>query len=211
MGSKREEKLKKEKKKNKKDSLKSDHSPLVPESHGEEENAGGGGRKVVTDPRFSSVHRDPRFREAPKHETKVAIDSRFDRLFNDKRFLPSSAPVNKRGKPQKRNTQQGSLRHYYRTEEVEKVDDEDEKEVEESSEEEDEEEREREELVKPNRVKPGDEEGGDSETSEEEHQEETDESESSTDIDEDQGVYDDEMPDTQVLFSAQSGNSLIQS
>ncbi|KAH1039624.1 hypothetical protein J1N35_041367 [Gossypium stocksii] len=39
-------------------------------------------------------------------------------MFTDKRFASSSAPLDKRGKPKKGNTQ-GSLRHYYHLEEEE--------------------------------------------------------------------------------------------
>ena len=64
------------------------------------------------DARFASLHSDPRFQKVPKHKTKVFIDSRFNRMFNDKRFAPSSAPLEKWGKPKKENSQ-SSLRHYY--------------------------------------------------------------------------------------------------
>ncbi|KAL2333837.1 hypothetical protein Fmac_015050 [Flemingia macrophylla] len=74
---------------------------------------------IISDPRFSKAHTDPRFREAPKRETKVAIDSRFNRMFTHKSFLPSSAPVDKRGKLKSNTTSQlGSLRHYYKIEEI---------------------------------------------------------------------------------------------
>ncbi|XP_045826879.1 pre-rRNA-processing protein esf1 [Trifolium pratense] len=76
--------------------------------------------KIIDDPRFSTVHTDPRFREAPKHQTKVAIDSRFNRMFTHKSFSSSSAPVDKRGRPKdKANSQQHSLRHYYKIDEEE--------------------------------------------------------------------------------------------
>uniref|UniRef100_A0A803NNR4 NUC153 domain-containing protein n=1 Tax=Cannabis sativa TaxID=3483 RepID=A0A803NNR4_CANSA len=58
---------------------------------------GGPDVKLITDSRFASVQSDPRFKRAPKHKTKVEIDSRFNRMFTDKRFAPSSAPVDKRG------------------------------------------------------------------------------------------------------------------
>ncbi|KAL5752419.1 hypothetical protein ACOSP7_022605 [Xanthoceras sorbifolium] len=81
---------------------------------------GGNGdyREIITDPRFASVHSDPRFQKAPKRNSKVAIDSRFDRMFTDKNFASSSAPSDKRGKPKKK--QKGSenpLRQYYHIEE----------------------------------------------------------------------------------------------
>ncbi|XP_027345677.1 ESF1 homolog [Abrus precatorius] len=146
---------------------------------------------VISDPRFSRVHTDPRFREAPKRETKVAIDSRFDRLFTDKSFLPSSAPVDKRGKPKNNATSQpGSLRHYYKINEneVEQISDEEEDEKEEG-------------LVKANRVKP---ESDEEETSESEESatesEEASESESAidTDTDTDTDTDSDEGADEEI-------------
>lgn len=68
------------------------------------------------DPRFASVHTDPRFQRVPKRESKVTIDSRFNRMFTDKHFGTSSAPVDKRGRPKRQKTD-SSLRHYYRIEE----------------------------------------------------------------------------------------------
>ncbi|KAM6540513.1 hypothetical protein CsatB_004960 [Cannabis sativa] len=81
-------------------------------------NSHGGGPdvKLITDSRFASVQSDPRFKRAPKHKTKVEIDSRFNRMFTDKRFAPSSAPVDKRGKPKKQNSD-NFLKSYYRVEE----------------------------------------------------------------------------------------------
>ena len=38
------------------------------------------------DPRFSRVYKDPKFMVAPTKEKKVAIDSRFKGMFQDKRF-----------------------------------------------------------------------------------------------------------------------------
>ncbi|OIV93563.1 hypothetical protein TanjilG_04795 [Lupinus angustifolius] len=141
---------------------------------------------VISDPRFSSLHTDPRFRDAPKHKTKVAIDSRFDRIFTHKSFLPSSAPVDKRGKPKNdAASRHGSLRHYYKMEEEEeekKVKDESESEEDEEEEEleqisdEDEEE---DEILKVDRLKP-------ESDSEDESEELEDEEESATDTDTDE-------------------------
>lgn len=75
-----------------------------------------GGGRIITDSRFAAVHSDPRFQQVPKHKAKVAIDSRFDSVFSDKRFSSSTAPLDKRGRPKKRNPQ-NPLRHYYRMEE----------------------------------------------------------------------------------------------
>ncbi|XP_052196010.1 pre-rRNA-processing protein esf1 [Diospyros lotus] len=80
-------------------------------------NRRGGGKVVITDPRFASVHSDPRFAKLSKHKSKVAIDSRFDRMFTDKSFSSSSARVDKRGKPRKDSASQNALKHYYRLEE----------------------------------------------------------------------------------------------
>lgn len=77
---------------------------------------GGGGRKIIADPRFASVHSDPRFQKVTKQNSKVAIDSRFNRMFTDKNFASSSAKLDKRGKPKKHKSE-SSLRHYYRIEE----------------------------------------------------------------------------------------------
>ncbi|KAH8508184.1 hypothetical protein H0E87_010350 [Populus deltoides] len=71
---------------------------------------------MIDDPRFASVHTDPRFQRVPKRESKVTIDSRFNRMFTDKHFGTSSAPVDKRGRPKRQKTD-SSLRHYYRIEE----------------------------------------------------------------------------------------------
>ncbi|XP_059645300.1 pre-rRNA-processing protein esf1 [Cornus florida] len=76
------------------------------------------GDKVITDPRFASVHSDPRFQKLPKRKTQVTIDSRFDRMFTDKSFSSSSAKIDKRGKP-KKDSSQNPLKHYYRLEEEE--------------------------------------------------------------------------------------------
>lgn len=38
---------------------------------------GGGGGKVVSDPRFAAVHSDPRFQRFPRAKAKVEIDERF--------------------------------------------------------------------------------------------------------------------------------------
>lgn len=77
------------------------------------------GGKIITDARFSSVHFDPRFREAPKRNSKVVIDSRFDRMFTDKNFASSKAPIDKRGKLRKNSHSQNPLKHYYHLEDEE--------------------------------------------------------------------------------------------
>ncbi|KAK9067416.1 hypothetical protein SSX86_014745 [Deinandra increscens subsp. villosa] len=81
----------------------------------------GAGNKVITDERFASSQKDPRFQDVPKHRNKVAIDSRFDRMYTDKNFSTSSARVDKRGKAKSDGvSSQSVLKHYYRTDDVEK-------------------------------------------------------------------------------------------
>lgn len=67
--------------------------------------------KRTVDPRFESVHYDPRFQRMPKRESKVAIDSRFTHMFSDKKFEASDASVDKRGKRKKKSV--NPLLHYY--------------------------------------------------------------------------------------------------
>ncbi|KAM5546862.1 pre-rRNA-processing protein esf1 [Rosa sericea] len=74
---------------------------------------------IITDPRFASVHWDPRFKNAPKHKAKVEIDDRFKAMFTDPRFASSSAPSDKRGKLKKKADPGEALRHYYQTNEDE--------------------------------------------------------------------------------------------
>ncbi|XP_054824273.1 pre-rRNA-processing protein esf1 isoform X2 [Prosopis cineraria] len=181
------ERMKKNKKhkKNNHDTLNSSASSVVPEKDG-------GGKetirvgKVIADPRFSSLHTDPRFREPPKRKTKVAIDSRFDRIFTDKSFLPSSAPVDKRGKLRKQNLRQSSLRHYYKMDEEGNQ----EEDVEEGSDEEDKEEEKGQRLVEPGRGTPAE------ESSESEDENNACELGSSTDTDGDESA-DEELPERQ--------------
>lgn len=85
---------------------------------GEEEGKVAGGRRnLITDARFAAAHSDPRFQRMPQRESKVSIDSRFSRLFSDKSYASSSAPVDKRGKPRK-GKGENPLAHYYLREEA---------------------------------------------------------------------------------------------
>lgn len=162
---------------------------------------------LINDPRFSTAHTDPRFREAPKHETKVAIDSRFKRMFTDKSFSSSSAPVDKRGKPKDKSTSQSdSLRHYY------KIDSEDKKKIEHSSDDEDteEEEEEEEELVEDKSEETTESESESVKASDTDTDINTD-----TDTDTDESVdYEEDTPDMQVLlcilFKMKMDQSLIE-
>lgn len=80
----------------------------------------GAGNKVITDERFALAEKDPRFQDVPKHKNKVAIDSRFSRMFTDKNFSTSSTRVDKRGKAkQDGNSSQNALKQYYRIDEYE--------------------------------------------------------------------------------------------
>ncbi|GAV75883.1 NUC153 domain-containing protein [Cephalotus follicularis] len=72
-----------------------------------------GDNAMITDSRFASAHLDPRFHNVPKHKSKVEIDSRFNRIFTDKDFASSGAPLDKRGKRKKQDSQ-SALHHYYR-------------------------------------------------------------------------------------------------
>jgi len=92
-------------------------------------------KKLISDPRFEGVHTDPRFRDAPKNETKVAVDSRFKHMFDDNTFFSSSAPIDKRGRPVENNLTFKSdfLHHYYNVEEEEGLMEENDKGVENES------------------------------------------------------------------------------
>lgn len=81
----------------------------------------GAGNKVITDERFALSQKDPRFQDVPRHKNKVAIDSRFSRMFTDKNFSTSSARVDKRGRAKKDgDSSQNALKQYYRMDEEEK-------------------------------------------------------------------------------------------
>ncbi|KAK1302211.1 hypothetical protein QJS10_CPB12g01781 [Acorus calamus] len=77
-------------------------------------------RRRITDPRFASAQSDPRFQRAPSLKSKVSIDSRFNKMFSDKRFSSaSSAPVDKHGRTNRGRRSENPLRHYYRQNEEE--------------------------------------------------------------------------------------------
>lgn len=101
---------KKDKKKGKKDRNRQDGGE--PESAGNILEEKKKRNSLITDPRFSSAHFDPRFQRMPKRESKVVIDSRFTRMLSDKNFSTSSAPVDKRGKARKEKGA-NPLLHYY--------------------------------------------------------------------------------------------------
>ncbi|CAL1394356.1 unnamed protein product [Linum trigynum] len=76
------------------------------------------GGEMVSDPRFAMAHTDPRFQKVPQRKTKVAIDSRFKRMFTDKNFGGSSTNLDKRGRRKKQDSK-SLFRHYYHVEEGE--------------------------------------------------------------------------------------------
>ncbi|KAK8672757.1 hypothetical protein V6N13_111120 [Hibiscus sabdariffa] len=115
MGSKNKGHKLKTKNKNKPDSR---PSALDSNNKSETASGSGGGGEIIKDARFASIHTDPRFHTVPKHKSKVVIDSRFNRMYTDKNFASSSAPLDKRGKAKKGNSQ-NSLRHYYHLEDEE--------------------------------------------------------------------------------------------
>uniref|UniRef100_A0A7N0TJJ7 NUC153 domain-containing protein n=1 Tax=Kalanchoe fedtschenkoi TaxID=63787 RepID=A0A7N0TJJ7_KALFE len=79
-------------------------------------------KDVVTDARFASVHSDPRFQNIPRREKKVSIDPRFDKMFTDRNFGSSAAPVDKRGRRKERK--ENPLQRYYQLEEEKRKDEE---------------------------------------------------------------------------------------
>lgn len=160
---------------------------------------GGGGRKIIADPRFASVHSDPRFQKVTKQNSKVAIDSRFNRMFTDKNFASSSAKLDKRGKPKKHKSE-SSLRHYYRIEEEDNDDrmNEMEKKLKivndkDNSGEEVEEESEEEELEKLDLAAEGSESSSQSEASDSEV-----DAESTTDEEDEEVFYEDDLSEVEV-------------
>ncbi|XP_071731242.1 pre-rRNA-processing protein esf1 [Rutidosis leptorrhynchoides] len=80
----------------------------------------GAGNKVISDERFASSQKDPRFQDVPKHKNKVVIDSRFNSIFTDKNFSSLSARVDKRGKTKHdADSTQIALKQYYRLDDSE--------------------------------------------------------------------------------------------
>ncbi|KAJ4813268.1 Pre-rRNA-processing protein ESF1 [Rhynchospora pubera] len=87
---------------------------IAKSSEGEEEDAGG---ETITDGRFSAMRQDPLFRRMRRKENKVVIDSRFDKIFKDKNFAGSAAPVDKRGRPKKdEKGKRFLMQHYFNQE-----------------------------------------------------------------------------------------------
>lgn len=158
-----------------------------------EDDAGGSydnnnrGVNTIKDPRFASVHSDPRFQNVPKHKSKVPIDSRFNRMFTDKSFATSSVPSDKRGKPKDKKNSKNPLRHYYQLDEEEEkskeaIKDKEEEEVNES---------EHRELKKLPSLSSDSDLSGESERSSSEDDLHSDASQSTTDTDDDDDFDDD--------------------
>ncbi|KAG9439062.1 hypothetical protein H6P81_019227 [Aristolochia fimbriata] len=102
------ENTKKKKKKKKGRKMEKDTGIAI-RAHGDNSH----GDDVITDPRFADVQYDPRFQRMPKQKMKVPIDSRFTRIFSDRNFSSSSAPLDKRGKPRNNAAENPLLRYYY--------------------------------------------------------------------------------------------------
>ncbi|KAK9129401.1 hypothetical protein Sjap_009888 [Stephania japonica] len=84
--------------------------------------------ETIEDPRFALVQFDPRFQRPPKHQSKVPIDPRFQRMFHDSTFSSSpTAAVDKRGKPNNVRDSQNHLRKYYRQDDEDEDEDDEEK------------------------------------------------------------------------------------
>lgn len=109
----------KNKNKKNKDKVEAVFSGCGSQGSGSKQDNGRSRGEIITDARFSSLHSDPRFMEAPKNKAKVSIDSRFNRMFTDKNFASSKARIDKRGKPKKKDSGAESLKHYYRLEDEE--------------------------------------------------------------------------------------------
>ncbi|KAI9473738.1 MAG: hypothetical protein EXX96DRAFT_487694 [Benjaminiella poitrasii] len=79
---------------------------------------------VTNDPRFASVHNDPRFLRPKKKDMKVAIDKRFASMMTSTDF--SDAPrVDRYGRRLKQDTAEKELKRFYRLEESDQESDED--------------------------------------------------------------------------------------
>ncbi|KAG1148223.1 hypothetical protein G6F37_002975 [Rhizopus arrhizus] len=87
-------------------------------------------KPVTKDPRFASVHNDPRFLRPKKKDMKVTIDKRFASMMNSTEF--SDAPrVDKYGRKLKQDTAEKQLKRYYKLEHEEEDESEEDKTLEE--------------------------------------------------------------------------------
>lgn len=94
------------------------------------------GDKTITDQRFAAMRQDPLFRRMRRKEKKVVIDSRFDKIFKDKNFAGSAAPVDKRGRPKKDEKGKQFLMQHYLNQDREQEERDEEREEKEDTEEE---------------------------------------------------------------------------
>jgi hypothetical protein len=78
---------------------------------------------VITDPRFSSVHFDPRFTPIQKKRLKVKIDKRFRNHLNDDEEFQSGPPIDKYGRPLAESKKE-TLERFYNLEDTESDEDE---------------------------------------------------------------------------------------
>ncbi|KAI9686222.1 MAG: pre-rRNA-processing protein esf1 [Bathelium mastoideum] len=69
--------------------------------------------KPITDPRFSNIHTDPRFRLPSKRHTKVKLDKRFAHMLKDDDFS-KKANVDRYGRKIEKGTGRKDLERFYR-------------------------------------------------------------------------------------------------
>ncbi|KAL9615011.1 MAG: hypothetical protein Q9167_000543 [Letrouitia subvulpina] len=71
------------------------------------------GKDRISDPRFTNIQTDPRFRLPSKRKTHVEIDKRFERMLRDERFS-SKAKVDRYGRALPKDAGKKDLERYYR-------------------------------------------------------------------------------------------------
>ncbi|KAL0581637.1 pre-rRNA-processing protein esf1 [Marasmius crinis-equi] len=73
----------------------------------------------MSDPRFSRLKTDPRFRRPKKHQAKVVVDERFKSVFNPQKSKGKkavTARVDKYGRPLAKSHEEDNLKRFYRLE-----------------------------------------------------------------------------------------------
>ncbi|KAJ5214890.1 hypothetical protein N7468_010569 [Penicillium chermesinum] len=80
-----------------------------------------GAAPVITDPRFSNIQSDPRYRLPSKRQTHVKLDKRFAHMLDDKDFSRNAA-VDRYGRKLARDDTKQQLKKFYRLEEDEEDD-----------------------------------------------------------------------------------------
>jgi hypothetical protein len=80
---------------------------------------------VTTDPRFATIHSDPRFAPPKKKDTKLSIDKRFSRVLSDARFS-SKAAVDRYGRKLPKEAGREELERFYELEDDEDEDEDEE-------------------------------------------------------------------------------------